>query len=327
MKQTPFEFSDDNKRYHTLSFHNRRVFGERIYKAAIDAGFTCPNIDGSCGRGGCVFCDGGSGYFAEAEKSVVEQLEREIARIHAKTPDARIIAYFQSHSNTYAAAEKLREIYEPVMKNPYVAGISVGTRADCFDEEIYAYLSELSRRTYLTVELGLQTVHDATAEKINRGYGCNVFFETFARLKALGIRTCVHIIDGLPDESAEMMLETAAAVGRLRPEAVKIHLLHIIRGTRAEEMYKSGEITPLTREEYIDVVTRQLELLPPETVIERVTGDGDKKKLVAPLWSIDKISVLGGIDRKMAEADTYQGRRFGAPPYSRICRHNPLRMI
>lgn len=310
MKKT-FEFSDDNKRYHTLSYHNRHTFGGRVYKAVIDAGFTCPNIDGTCGHGGCVFCDGGSGYFtAAATVPVAVQLERELERIRSKQPDACVIAYFQSHSNTYATVERLREVYEPVLENPAVVGISIGTRADCFNEDIYAYLSGLSHRTTLTVELGLQTVNNRTATLINRGYAYDVFVDTFTRLKMLGVRTCAHIINGLPNETAENMLETARAVGRLCPDAVKIHLLHIIRGTRAEEMYMNGEIAPLSREEYIGIAVRQLELLPPETVIERLTGDGDKEKLVAPLWSMDKIAVLGGIDKRMAELDTVQGAQY-----------------
>lgn len=306
-----FPFSDDNKRYHTLNYHNKRIFGGRVYKAVIDAGFSCPNIDGTCGTGGCIFCDGGSGYFtADSCISVKTQLENEVRRIHRKDENARVIAYFQSHSNTYASADRLRKVYEPVLECAHAVGISIGTRADCFDDEIFAYLAELSQRTYLTVELGLQSVHDGTAEIINRGYPYAVFERTYGRLKALGIRTCVHIINGLPDETEEMMEETARRVGLLRPDAVKIHLLHIIRGTRAEEMYLGGSLPTLSREQYIDIAVRQLELLPSETVVERITGDGDKSKLVAPAWSADKIAVLGGIDKRMAELDSVQGKRY-----------------
>lgn len=304
----PFPFSDDNKRYHTLSYHNRRTYGKRIFKAVIDAGFTCPNIDGTRGLGGCIFCDGGSGYFTAPDRlSVQEQYALEEKRIREKYPTAGIIAYFQAHSNTYCNAERLKAVLFDAVSCG-AEGISIATRADCIDEEKADIIASLPAP--VTVELGLQTVFDETAKKINRCHSFGEFLDGYRLLKSKRIRVCVHIIDGLPGESSEMMLETARVLGKLRPDGVKIHLLHVIRGTRLWEMYEKGEYTPLEKEEYIDAVIGQLELLPPETVIERITGDGDKRKLAAPLWSADKISVLGGIDKRMAELGTYQGRLF-----------------
>lgn len=304
----PFPFSDDNKRYHTLIYHNRRTYGKRIFKAVIDAGFTCPNIDGTRGLGGCIFCDGGSGYFtASSRLSVREQYLLEEKRIREKYPTAGIIAYFQAHSNTYCTPERLKAVLSEAV-GCGAEGIAIATRADCIDEEKAEIIASLP--VPVTVELGLQTVFDETAAKINRCHSFAEFLEGYRLLKNKKIRVCVHIIDGLPGENRENMLETARVLGRLRPDGVKIHLLHVIRGTRLWEMYESGEYTPLEKAEYIDTVIGQLELLPPETVIERITGDGDKKKLAAPLWSADKISVLGGIDKRMAELGTYQGRLF-----------------
>lgn len=311
VRTNPFPFSSDNKRYHTLSYHNKRTFGEKLFKAVIDGGFTCPNKDGSRGEGGCIFCDGGSGYFTGSPLLPVSaQLEREIERIHQKNPGSRVIAYFQANTNTYAPVEKLREIYLPAVSMPDVAGISIGTRADCLSEEIIGFLKELSQKTYLTVELGMQSVHEKTIRLINRGYSHEEFLRGYEKLKKSGIRTCVHIINGLPGEDREDMLETAAELGRLRPDGVKLQLLHVIRGTVLEKLYSDHVFSTMEKQDYIQTVTQQLELLPPQTVIERLTGDGDKRKLIAPLWSRDKISVLGGIDKLQAQLDSYQGKKF-----------------
>lgn len=307
MSDPVFPYSDDNKRYHTLSFENRRRFGGKVMKAVIDAGFTCPNIDGTRGVGGCAFCDGGSGYFT-ARGTVTEQLEREKKRIFQKHPDAKIIAYFQAHSNTYAEPARLRELYAQAVSCG-VCGIAVATRADCLNEEIADLLRALP--VPVTVELGLQTVHDRTAEQMNRRHSYADFAEAYRLLKKKKIRVCVHIINGLPEETDEMMLETAETLGRLRPDGIKLHLLHVIRGTRLAALYEQGGYEPLTKGRYVDLAVRQLELLPPETVIERITGDGDKSKLLAPLWSRDKIAVLGAIDALQRERDSVQGKYFG----------------
>lgn len=303
-----FIYSDDNKRYHTLSYHNRHTCGVRVCKAAIDAGFTCPNIDGSKGSGGCIYCSGGSGYFTAPSLSVGEQFAAERERILAKYPNARVIAYFQAHTNTYAPVQRLSALYNEAIAAG-AQGISAATRADCIDEQRVRLLCSLP--VPASVELGLQTVHDSTAELINRCHSYAEFLRGYQLVKQAGLRVCVHIINGLPGETADMMAETARQLGQLKPDGVKIHLMHVIEGTRLAQLYRQGGCTPLEKDEYIDIVIRQLELLPPETVIERITGDGDKKMLLAPMWSADKISVLGAIDKRMAQLSTWQGRALG----------------
>ncbi|MBO5103667.1 MAG: TIGR01212 family radical SAM protein [Ruminococcus sp.] len=310
MNNNPFIFSLDNKRYHTLNYYNKTVFGKKIYKAVIDCGFTCPNIDGTKGMNGCIFCDGGSGYFTDGSIPVKEQIEKEKSRIYGKYGNVPITAYFQANTNTYAPVETLRRLYFSVLEFPEICGISIGTRADCLPDDVLDLLSELNEKTSLTVELGMQTVHEKTIEKINRCCTHTEFLDGYFKLKKRNIRTCLHIINGLPDESPEMMTETARQTAFLRPDAVKLQMLHVIKGTQLENMYSQGKIRMLEKDEYIDTIVRQLEVLPPETVIERITGDGDKSKLVAPLWSADKISVLGAIDKRLADLDTWQGKYY-----------------
>ena len=303
-----FKYTLDNKRYHTLNYHLIKTFNEKAYKAVIDAGFTCPNIDGSVGFGGCAYCLSGAGEFTNDSKlSVTEQLGEEYKRISKKHRNPKLIAYFQSHTNTYAPICVLKQKYSEALSFPNVIGLSIATRPDCIDEEIADLLNEFSKKTYLTVELGLQTIHDKTAKEFNRGYDYDVFLRAYKLLHERNIRICVHIINGLLGETKEDMIKTAKKVGELHPDAVKIHLLHILKGTAYEEEYNKDKLVPMTKDQYIDVVIRQLEFLPQKTVIERITGDGSKENLVAPLWSLDKISVLGGIDKEMQARNTYQG--------------------
>ena len=306
----PFPYSSDNKRYRSLAYENSWQ-GLKVYKAVVDAGLSCPNVDGIKGAGGCLFCDGGSGYFTLSPKVPIdEQLTGELERIRAKVPAAVAIAYFQAHSNTYAPLPKLREMFETALSHKGICGLSVATRADCLSPDTLDYLAELNTRTRLTVELGLQTIFDKTAEIINRCHSFADFCLGYNALKSRGIRVTVHIINGLPEETADMMVETARVLGKMRPDGVKIHLLHVIRGTRLFEIYERGEYMPMELTAYVNTVVRQLELLPPETTIERLTGDGDQRTLAAPLWSCDKIRVLGTIDRLLAERNTWQGRLF-----------------
>lgn len=293
----PFPYSDDNKRYHTLAYHNKTVYGGRVCKAVVDAGLLCPN------RGGCVFC----AQTAPDTRTVAEQFAAEKSRILTKYPSAKILLYYGLRTNTNCSPERLSEMLRDAERLGAFA-VSVATRPDCLDGEKARVLAECPLP--LTVELGLQTVHDGTAALINRGHTYADFLSGCDLLKRHKIRVCVHVINGLPNETREMMLDTARTLGRLRPDGVKIHSMHVLRGTKLYEMYQSGVYTPIEKDEYIDIVARQLELLPPETVIERVTGDGDKSLLAAPQWSRDKISVLGGIDKRLADLDTYQGRLF-----------------
>lgn len=306
----PFPYSSDNKRYKSLAFENVKS-GCKIYKAVIDAGLSCPNIDGTKGRGGCIFCDGGSGYFTASPSVPIEQqLTDELSRIRRKDENAVALAYFQAHTNTYADLLRLKQMYESALSHEGIQGISIATRADCLPDDILDYLGELNAQTKLTVELGLQTVFDTTAKRINRCHSYKEFLDGYNALKKRNIRVTVHIIDGLPGESPEMMVETARILGYLRPDGIKIQLLHVISGTALCKIYEQGEYIPMELDEYVDTVVRQLEVLPPETTIERLTGDGDRRTLIAPLWSRDKIRVLGSIDKLMAVRNTWQGRLF-----------------
>ena len=312
---SPFVFSNNNKRYHTLNYHFQNVFGCRVEKAAIDGGFTCPNIDGTCGVGGCSFCFNGAGAFTPSVSlSVTDQLKQEAARIERKCGVQKLIAYFQANTNTYAPCEDLRKKYLEALSFPNVVGLSIGTRPDCIDDENTDLIASLAERTYVTVELGLQTVHDRTAVQFHRGYTFDTFLRAFHLLKQKKIRVCVHIINGLYDETREDMVETAKVLGKLYPDGMKIHSLHILEGTQAAKQLRDGKITPLTKNSYIDVVCRQLSVLPPTCVIERLTGDGPKDKLLAPRWSMDKISVLAGIDREMQARSLCQGEFFEELP-------------
>ena len=304
-----FIYSDDNKRYHTWNYHLRHKFGCKVMKLALNAGFTCPNIDGSKGRGGCTYCMGGSGEFAgNPKESILRQFESVKAKMHEKWSEGKYIPYFQANTNTYAPADVLRERFEPVLRQPDVVGISIATRADCLAEDVLEYLSELNERTYLIVELGLQSVHDITGERINRCHTYAEFLNGYNELVRRNINVCVHLIDGLPGEDADMMIESARTVGALRPHCVKLHLLHILKGTVMAGELEEGRIRLLERDEYVDIIVRQLEVIPPETVIQRLTGDGGRSSLIGPLWSLKKFEVLNAVDRAMAERGTWQSR-------------------
>lgn len=301
-----FPYTTDNKRYHTLHHHNLQIYGGKVFKASLDCGMTCPNRDGTLGRGGCIFCDSGSRYFG-GTGSVVEQIMAERQRIRQKWPNAGLIAYFQAGTNTYGPAEYLATLWEQALGCPGVVGISIATRADCLNRSVLEALADLNRRTRLTVELGLQTAHDETAAAIGRGHSMAQFLEGYGALRERKIRICVHLINGLPGETEEMMLESARQVGRLQPGGVKLHLLHVNRETALAELWRQGIYRPMEKEDYVRVVTEQLRYLPAETVIERLTGDGDRNRLLAPLWSRNKISVLGAIDKRMCRENIWQG--------------------
>lgn len=306
-----FEYSLDNKRYHTWNYYLNRRFGGKVFKVSLNGGFTCPNIDGTKGRGGCIYCSGsGSGDFAgNPSDSIEEQFEKVKEKLHLKWKNAKYIPYFQAHTNTYAPVSVLREKFEPVLEKEGVVGLSIATRADALPDDVCDYLSELSKRTWLTVELGLQTVFDETGRLINRCHTYEEFLKGYKKLADRGIDVCVHLIMGLPGETKEMMLRSVGEVAKLKPFAVKLHLLHILKGTKLEEMYKNNEFKTLSREEYVDVIVDALEILPKETVIQRLTGDGGRDELVAPLWSLKKFCVLNEIDKEMTRRNTYQGRK------------------
>lgn len=304
-----FEYSDDIKRYHTWNYYLRHKFGCKVFKVALNAGFTCPNIDGTKGVGGCTYCSSsGSGDFAgNPGDTILEQFEEIKARMHQKWKEAKYIAYFQAHTNTYADVDALKRCFEPVLEQENVVGLSIATRADALEEDVLLYLSELNKRTFLIVELGLQSIFDETGERINRCHTYAEFLDGYRRLKELGIKVCVHLIDGLPGETKEMMCESAKAVAKLKPDFVKLHLLHILKDTVMASEFERGEIIPLTLSEYVDIIVSQLEYFPKQTVIQRITGDGGRDSLIAPLWSLKKFVVLNEIDKEMIRRNTYQG--------------------
>lgn len=308
--ENKFKYSLDNKRYHTWNYHLNRKFGCKVFKVALNGGFTCPNIDGTKGKGGCIYCLSGSGDFAgNPAHEILTQFEEVKARMHEKWSEAKYIPYFQAHTNTYAPAGVLRERFEGVLAQENVVGISIATRADCLGDDVLEYLSELNERTYLIVELGLQTIYDKTGELINRCHTYADFLKGYDELKKRGINICVHLIDGLPFETKEMMIESAKAVAAMEPHSVKLHLLHVLKGTRLAEMYLRGEFEVMSMEDYVETVVDQLELFDEETIIQRVTGDGGWNTLIAPEWSLKKFVVMNEIDKLMAARDTYQGAK------------------
>jgi radical SAM protein (TIGR01212 family) len=304
--RNPFQYSDTNRRFFTLDYWYRTTFGKKCFKVPLDGGFTCPNIDGTKSTGGCTYC-----VLKNRERNIRplrEQFDTARIALSRKWPDAFYIAYFNDFTNTYAAVPHLRKLYNEALSFDGVVGLNIATRADALPCDVVGLLHDTAGRTRLTVELGLQTIHDATALRINRGYGWAEFLDGYNKLR--GVDVCVHIINGLPGETKEMMLETARAVASLRPHSIKIHLLHILRGTRMADEYERGEFKLLSLAEYADIVVSQLELLPPETVIARVTGDGLAEELIAPLWSLKKFAVMNEIDKTAVMRDSWQGRYY-----------------
>ena len=276
----------------TLSEHYKETFGCKVYKLSLDAGLSCPNRDGTLGTGGCIFCTG-SGEFAEGGcDSIALQLERAKQRVRGKNKDGKYIAYFQAFTNTYAPVEHLRRLYYEAIAPEEILGLSIGTRPDCLGAEVVALLAEVNRIKPVSVELGLQTIHGQTARYIRRGYGAEVYYDAVRRLKAAGIEVVTHIILGLPGEDAEMMAETTRAAVNAGTDGVKFHLLHVLRGTDLAKDYADGKFRCLTLEEYGSILKKCVDILPEHVVVHRITGDGAKKDLIAPLWSADKKRVL-----------------------------------
>ncbi len=306
------EKEHDNKQYITQNNYLRNKFHKKVIKLSLNAAFLCPNRDGKKGVGGCTYCSSDlSGDFSGCiTKSITEQLNDQVVLLSKKWNDCLYIPYFQAGSNTYAPTEILREKYEEALRFENTVGLSIATRADCISEETVEYLSELSKRTYLTVELGLQSIFDATADRINRCHTYEEFLKTYQMLYDRKINVCIHLINGFPWETKEMMLETARETAKLKPHAVKIHMLHIIKGTPLGEEFEKSPFPLLSAEEYISTVCDQIELMYPETIIERVTGDGNRKTLLAPMWTADKKMIMNGIDKEMRRRGTHQGDKY-----------------
>lgn len=311
-KTNPFVNSDSNKRYYTYDHYLKKTFGGKCVKIPLNAGFSCPNVDGKCGYGGCIYCsESGSGDFAEpSELPIAEQFERVRKKLSSKWDTQRYVPYFQARTNTYAPLSVLKEKFEAALCLDGVVGMNIATRADCLEDDVVQYLSELSERTVLTVELGLQTIHDETARFINRGHTYSDFLDGYNKLRFANpkINICVHLIFGLPNENEEMMIQTAKEVASLSPDMVKIHLLHVLRGTKLAKIYQSGEYAPLEKDEYVRLVAQALQYFDKDTVIARVTGDGMKDDLLAPLWSLKKVSVINDIDKYLFENNMWQGK-------------------
>lgn len=296
--------------YYSLNRYLRETFGEKVYKLALDGGMTCPNRDGSLGTGGCIFCSaGGSGDFAEGRcASVAEQIEKARARVRKKTDAAKFIAYFQSYTNTYAPVEYLETLFSEAIAEESVVALSIGTRPDCLPDEVIDLLSRLNRIKPVWVELGLQTIHEETARYIRRGYPLPVYEDAVARLRAAGITVITHVILGLPGESREMMLATIDYLGgEHRPDGVKLQLLHVLEGTDLAADWRAGKFQCMEMDEYFDLLCECLERLPADMVIHRLTGDGPKRTLLAPLWTGDKKRVLNELNRTLARNKIQQG--------------------
>lgn len=305
-----FKYTLDNKRYHTLNYHFKTKYNSKVVKISLNAGFSCPNIDGTVGYGGCIYCSkSGSGEFGgDKNKPLTEQFYDIKKVIDKKWPNSKYIAYFQAHTNTYAPVNILKEKYESVLKIDNVIGIAIATRADSISDECLEYLSDLNKRTNLTIELGLQTIHDTTSKLINRCHTLKQFEETYYKLKERNIEVVVHIINGLPYETKKMMLETVKYLNKLKIDGIKIHMLNIVKDTALANLYQNKPFHILTKEEYIDIVIKQLELLDPKIVIHRITSDPDPKNLIAPTWLLKKCNLLNDIDKEMKKRDTYQGK-------------------
>ena len=306
-----FKYTLDNKRYHTLNYHLKNKFKEKVVKVSLNAGFTCPNIDGTKGYGGCIYCSkSGSGEFGgNVNESLTSQFNKVKQVMDKKWTTTKYIGYFQARSNTYSNISTLKEKYEEVLKIDNVIGLFIATRCDCITDECLDYLEELNKRTYLTIELGLQTIHEKTSKLINRGHTLKEFDDMVKKLRDRNINVVVHIINGLPYETKEMMLETVKHINKLDIQGIKIHMLNIIKDTPLEKLYNKEKFHILTKEEYIDIVIDELELLNEEIVIHRITADPDPKTLVEPTWLLKKFCLLNDIDKEMKKRDTYQGAK------------------
>ena len=306
-----FKYSNSNKRYHTLDYFYKNKFNTKIAKISLNGGFTCPNKDGTKGVGGCIYCSklGSGDYAGNLSKSITDQFEEIKEKMNKKWPNTKYIAYFQANTNTYAPVNILKEKYEEALKIDGVVGLNIATRSDAITKECLDYLEELNKKTFLNIELGLQTIHKQTNRLINRGETLEEFEAMVKKLRARNINVIVHIINGLPFETKEMMLETVKYVNSLDIQGIKIHMLHIIKDTKLAKLYKEQPFHVLTREEYVDIVCDELELLRPEIVINRITGDPNPDELIEPKWLIKKFGVLNEIDKEMERRNSYQGKR------------------
>jgi len=305
----------NGKPYRSLDYMLRERFGEKVYKVTLNGGMSCPNRDGTLGKRGCIFCSaGGSGDFAaDASLSITDQIESQIEVLSRKRPIRKYIAYFQAYTNTYAPTDYLRKIFTEAIEHPKIVALSIGTRPDCLGEEVLELLHELNQRKPVWVELGLQSIHEKTARYIRRGYRLSCFDQAAEELQKRNIEVIVHTILGLPGETEEDILETMDYLNKKHVQGIKLQLLHVLKGTDLAYDYLAGRFRVYEREEYLDLVIRCLENLDPEIVIHRITGDGPKDLLLAPMWAGRKREVLNLLHHRMKEKNSWQGKLFGSP--------------
>lgn len=307
----PFEFSNTNKRYHTLDYFYKNKFNSKVFKVSLNANFSCPNIDGTVGNGGCIYCSKtGSGEFAgNKNDDLIKQFNEVSKMMENKWPNAKYIGYFQARTNTHAPVEILKRKYENILNLDNVIGLNIATRPDAINDECLEYLSNLNKSTYLTIELGLQTTNEKTSKLINRCHSLECFTNMVKKLRERNIDVVIHIINGLPYETKEDMLNTVKYLNDLDIQGIKIHMLSILKETPLEKLYQKEKFHILTKEEYIDIVVNQLELLRKEIVIHRITGDPKTDDLIEPNWLIKKFCVLNDIDKEMVKRNTFQGKK------------------
>lgn len=301
-----------DKRYNNLNYFLREKFGDKVFKISLDAGFSCPNRDGTISSGGCIFCsERGSGDFAgNREFSITKQFEDIKAMMNKKWKGGKYIAYFQAYTNTYGNIESLRKKYVEALGQEGVVALAIATRPDCLNDEVLELLSEMSKKVYIWIELGLQTSNEATARLINRGYSLSVFEDAVKNLRRHGIDVVVHSIFGLPEENKAIMLDTIDYIAKRDIQGIKLHLLHLMKGTPMVRLYESGRLCFLEEEEYVELVCKAITRLPEHMVIHRLTGDAPRELLIGPVWSLKKWEILNAIDRKLVENDLYQGLDF-----------------
>lgn len=295
----------NNRRFYSLNDFFKDEFKDKIFKVSLDGGFTCPNRDGKVAHGGCIFCsDAGSGEFAgNRRKSITEQIDEQLEFLKDKVKDKKVIAYFQNFTNTYGDVEYLREIYYEALNHPKVLGLAIGTRPDCIEDDTLELLKEINEKHFFWIELGLQTIDDKVAKIINRGYPLSTYIETSKKLKDSGIKFVTHMIVGLPTEEREDILNTAKCIVQSGAWGIKIHSLHIIKGTPLERLYNETNFKVFTLDEYVDIVVTILKLLPNKIVVHRVTGDGKKDEVVEPKWSLNKRKVLNEIEKELKKRE------------------------
>ena len=307
-----FKYSNSNKRYYTLDYFYKTKFNSKVFKVSLNAGFTCPNKDGKVGIGGCIYCSktGSGEYAGDIKKDLVTQFNEVKEMMLKKWPKAKYIGYFQANTNTYADVNILKEKYETILNLDNVVGLNIATRPDAITPECLDYLGELSKKTYLTIELGLQTIHDKTSKFINRCHCLKCFEDMVKELRKRNINVVVHIINGLPYETKEMMIDTVKYLSNLDIQGIKIHMLSILKDTKLAEIYKLENFKLISRDEYIDIVCDQLEYLREDIVVNRITGDPKVSDLIEPDWLVKKVTILNDIDKEMARRNTYQGIKY-----------------